>query len=442
VHRSSRATPRIDAMAARLRASTVLLTAALLLTLAGCGAGAKGDPNAGASTGAGASSATPSSCPQTVMATLGSVLGRVYREGVNSERTASAEHLIEYSRPLREAIEAASSAAARTVAKELIATGHMTNLQVTTSSGRVLVATGGKAIAPLSGSVKNAAGVPIATYRTSVWSDGGFSSEASGIAEGLVALRAGDRSVGGTMTLPPGALPAQGSVTHDGKVYQYASFAGELYPSGSAQIYLLKPLSAIEKLCGATEDDTVVNTLEHVANLIYEAEGGPRTLPQIRRVQTNVPLLEAVAARNPYTTASAVAALLHHHLVRLRVLAGGQVLDDDGGPWVLAPVRAPLRFKGHKIGSIVLSIQDDEGYLRLTHRLAGLDVLMYMNEPGSSKPQLVKNSLGPGVGGLETVPAKGSFTYKGHSFRAFTVHATAFPSGPLTIRVLVPIPYA
>jgi hypothetical protein len=89
----------------------------------------------------------------------------------------------------------------------------------------------------------------------------------------------------------------------------------------------------------------------------------------------------------------------------------------------------------------VLSIQDDEGYLRLTRRLAGLDVLMYMSL-GSGAPQLVKDSLGrmPGPA-LADVPASGAYRYQGHNFRVFTVHAAAFPSGPLTIRVLVPIPY-
>jgi hypothetical protein len=61
-------------------------------------------------------------------------------------------------------------------------------------------------------------------------------------------------------------------------------------------------------------------------------------------------------------------------------------------------------------------------------------VLMYMS-PGN---QLVKNSLGPLPG---YVPASGSYTYRGNSFRVFTVHADEFPSGPLTIRVLVPLPY-
>ncbi len=118
----------------------------------------------------------------------------------------------------------------------------------------------------------------------------------------------------------------------------------------------------------------------------------------------------------------------------MRVSVGGRLLSDVGGPYVLAPVRATLRLDGRKIGSLVLSIQDDEGYLRLARRLAGLHVLMYM----SPSDQLVKNSVGslPGF-----VPASGPYTYHGHPFSVFTVNAEAFPSGPLTIRVLVPIPY-
>jgi hypothetical protein len=125
--------------------------------------------------------------------------------------------------------------------------------------------------------------------------------------------------------------------------------------------------------------------------------------------------------------------LLTQHIVRLRVSAGGRLLSDVGGPYVLAPVNATLRLGGRTIGSFVLSIQDDEGYLRLTKRLAGLDVLMYMGS------KLVKNSLGPMPG---TVPASGTYHYRGHTFRVFTLHAKAFPSGPLRIVVLIPIPYS
>ena len=58
---------------------------------------------------------------------------------------------------------------------------------------------------------------------------------------------------------------------------------------------------------------------------------------------------------------------------------------------------------------------------------------MYMGDA------LVKNSLGPAPG---AVPDSGSYTYRGRRFRVFTLHASAFPSGPLRIKVLVPIPYS
>ena len=119
--------------------------------------------------------------------------------------------------------------------------------------------------------------------------------------------------------------------------------------------------------------------------------------------------------------------------MRLRVYAGTRLLSDVGGPYVLAPVRAALRSEGRTIGRFVLSIQDDEGYLRLTRRLAGLYVLMYMGEA------LVKNSLGPVS---SSVPEEGRFEYHGRKFRTVTLHAEAFPSGPLRIIVLIPIPYS
>jgi hypothetical protein len=411
---------------------------AVLLTLAGCGSGLAGGGNARAER-------TPGSikgCAPTVLATLGGVLRRIYAEGIDSERTASAAHLIEHSAPLRKAIETGNASAAKAAARELLATGHITNLDVTTPRGN-LVSVGGEALTPLRGRILGASGGTIATYMTSVWAASGFAAEGSGVAEGLVALRAGGRALGGTIELPQGPLLPEGSLAQKGVVYQYTSFTGRTYPSGSVQIYLLKPLSSVEALCGPSDADTQLATLRRVASLIYEAERGARTLVQVRRVQRNPALLAAVARRDPAATRTAVAALLHQHIVRLRVSAGGKVLTDDGGPFVLAPVHADLRVHGRRIGSFVMSIQDDEGYLRLAKRLAGLDVLMFMHGVGgpSSKPRLVKNSLGPGVGGLGSIPANGSYSYRGRSFRVFTIDAEAFPSGPLTIRVLVPQPY-
>jgi DNA-binding GntR family transcriptional regulator len=375
-----------------------------------------------------------SDCSSTVLDTLGRVLMRAYREGVSSERTRSAQHLIAGSVALRQAVQRDDAAAARAAARALLATGHMSNLRVVRGS-RTLVDVGGPALAPIAGTIDAPGGAPIAGYVTSVWADNGFVAEAQGIAQGLVALRSHGRSVGGSLSLPAGELPETGVITRRHVTYQFASFAAQAYPAGAVRVYLLVPTAATVSLCGATAQDTLVNTLARVANLIYAGEGGRRTLAQIHRVQQYRPLLDAVAQRDPAATKQAVQALLHHHLVRLRVRAGGSLLSDVGGPYVLAPVSAPLRRSGRTIGSFVLSIQDDEGYKRLAGRLAGLDVLMYVDP---AHPKLVKNSLGPNPG---DVPASGRYRYRGHDFRALTVNATAFPSGPLTIRVLVPIPY-
>jgi hypothetical protein len=419
---------------ASLPRARVVALLALLALLAGCGSGV---------TGSRARADDHQSCPQAVMATLASVLSRVYREGVHSERTASAEAMIKGSAALRAAIEKNDAPAAQKAVRALLATGHMTDVQITTVSGRRLVDLGGAALAPLHGTIKNASGKPIASYLTSVWSDQGLISESSGVAEGLIVLRAADHNVGGSRALPEGPLPAAGTTTWRGAAYQFSSLPARAYPSGApVRIYLLRTVAATERLCGANSEDTQVNTLERIANLIYVGERGPRTLSQVHRVQRNQALLQAVARRDPAATKRAAEVLLHHHLVRLRVSAGGKLLYDLGGPFVLAPVHAPLRLHGRQIGSIVISIQDDEGYLRLANRLVGLRVLMYMTG-AAGHPRLVKNSLGPGAGkaGPQSVPASGSYSFDGASYRVFTVNAEAFPSGPLTIRVFVPEPY-
>jgi hypothetical protein len=407
------------------RAGAVLALTALL---AGCGSTARRSQ---------AAEDSSRTCPEAVLATLGSVLQRVYREGVSSERTGAAKHVIESSLPLREAVLKGDAAAATAAGRALIAGGHLTNLRVKRGS-QILVNLGGPALTPLHGSLSGPpGGRPIAHYMTSVWSDSGFLAEGDGVAEGSVVLRAGGASIGGSPVLSPGSLPDEGTLARGGTVYQYTSFPGEAYPSGALRVYLMRPVRSTDELCGPSAQDTVVNTLSRVAHLIYRAEGGNRTLSQVRRVQANGPLLEAVARKDPVATRAAVATLLNQHIVRLRVsTSGGQLLADDGGPFVLAPVTAPLKLGGRTIGSFVLSIQDDEGYLRLTRRLAGLSVLMYMN-PGQSR--LVKNSLGPSPG---RVPASGTYSYRGREFRVITVHGRAFPSGPLLIRVLVPIPYS
>ncbi len=417
-----------------MRSSSIALRAAVLsaaiATLGGCGTSRS---VARASDPAGASApAVSTPCAATVVDTLGRIAQRVYNEGVSSERTATAVHLITSSLPLRQAVEAGNARATRAAERALLATGHMTNLKVI-SGGRVLAAVGGPhALAPLSGTLTGAAGTPTATFLASVWADSGFAAEITGIDEGFIALRAGGRSLAGSFPLPRGELSEEGSLTERHVNYRYTSFPVAGYPAGQLRAYVLRSYPSMAALCGHTREDTLVNTLSRVADRIYTAETGNRAQVEVRRVQRDPALLRAVAAREPVATRRAVESLLNHHIVRLHVSAGGQLLSDVGGPYVLAPVRAPLRLNGRTIGDFVLSIQDDEGYKRLTKRLAGLDVLMYMG------PELVKNSLGPNPG---RVPSSGTYHYRGLTFRVYTLNVQSFPSGPLKINVLIPIPY-
>jgi hypothetical protein len=419
------------------RASSALLAlAGLLVVLSGCGATLRHAAVDDAS--ADVDSASSGSCAATALEALGHVAARVYGEGVSSERTLSATKMIESSTALRSAVEAEDASAVRAAARALIATRHLTNLRVV-RGGQVLAEVGGPALAPISGTITDATGRPLASYVTSVWADGGLIAETNGIAEASTVLRSDPPSgegqtLGGAFELPEGKLPTSGTFTHDDRAYEFTSFPVSSYPNGDPlRVFVLRTTESLQPLCGASADDTTFNTLTRIARLIYDGEAGARTLPQVRRVQRNRALLHAVAQRDPQATRVAVEALLHEHIVRLRISAGGHVLVDDGGPYVLAPVRAPLRLHGKTIGSMLLSIQDDEGYKRLANRLAGLDVLMYM------KGQLVKSTIGYSPG---PVPTSGPFSYRGKTYRAYTFDAVAFPSGPLRITTLIPLPHA
>ena len=417
----------------RLAAVLTALAAVAAAAVAGCGTSLKhGDASADV-----AASAT-SSCPAAALEALAAVAQRVYREGISSERTISATRIVTGSTALRQAVEAGDAGAAQAAARGLLASGHLTNLRVV-RAGKTLVDVGGGAVTPLGGTLNGASGRPIASFTTSVWSDAGIVAETSGIAEASTVVRstprAGEaRTVAGEFTLPRGALPAHGTLTQGGAAYQYTSYPAAAYPDGAPlRVYLVRSISSLRPLCGADAQSTQFNTISRIAHLIYEGEAGKRTLPQIRRVQDNAALLSAVAARDSKATLKAVEALLHQHIVRLRIEAGGRVLADDGGPYVLAPVSAPLRLHGRTIGMLTLSIQDDEGYKRLASRLAGLDVLMYMG------PRLVKSTIGFSPG---AVPTSGPFSFHGKRYRAYTFDGEAFPSGPLRVTDLVPVPYA
>src|SRR3979490_1990712 len=141
-------------MLARLKTpasvARALVLVAAVTVLGGCGKGAGGGSSARSSAVVAGAPAGHTTCAQTVLDVLVRVARRIYRQGVSSERTRSAAHLIAASRGLREAVERGDPAAARTAAQALVAGGHMTNLKVI-RAGRMLADVGGPAVTPLEG---------------------------------------------------------------------------------------------------------------------------------------------------------------------------------------------------------------------------------------------------------------------------------------------------
>src|ERR1700760_2458116 len=219
--------------------------------------------------------ATPGSCAATVLDALGHVATRVYGEGISSERTASAIGMIESSAALRTAVEAGNATKARAAGRALLATGHMTNLRVV-RAGKPLVDLGGPALTPLHGPLTDAGGKPIASFVTSVWADGGLIAETNGIAEATTLLRSEPASghaqmLAGAFALPSGVLPARGTLERHGVTYQFTSYPARASPAGERlRVFVLRPIESTVPLCGASDEETTVNTLSRIARLIYE----------------------------------------------------------------------------------------------------------------------------------------------------------------------------
>jgi hypothetical protein len=441
-------------MGLRLR---LAFLSALLIGLGGCGSSAHDSSAPARPTPVPLAHDASTACAPTAIETLGHVAVRVYREGLSSERTRTALRFVEGSRALREAVVHDDPAATRAAAQALIATGHLTNLRVQRGSQTLADVGAPAALAPLPGTLTDSHGNTIATFLVSVWADDGLLAETQGLTEGHVALRQAGRSLAGSFVLPPGESAPLGTLTVGGVAYRYTSFPATAFPAGAVRVYVLRTQRSLARLCGRTPRATTVNTVSRIARLIYAGEAGHRAQVQVQRVQQDRALLQAVARRDPAATRRAVVALLNQHIVRLRVLVGstaeprmrasasvsrarraspgsasGRLLSDVGGPYVLAPVRAPLLLGGRRIGSFVLSIQDDLGYLLLAHRLAGLQVLM--RREGAT----IMSTLHPLPA---AIPVRGPFSLHGRSYEAFTFRAEAFPSGPLDITVLIPIPY-
>jgi hypothetical protein len=188
--------------------------------------------------------------------------------------------------------------------------------------------------------------------------------------------------------------------------------------------------------CGKAAPEVLAQTIGWVARRIYTGEvHSSETINDRLQVETYEPLLRAVAKGNKTAIKAAVTSLVysHTHIVRLRVLTGRRLLADVGGPYILAPLSGTLTLRGHTIGHYVMSVQDDVGYAKIETRFIGAPVVLRTGV----KNVPIEDLLTPGP---VKIPEHGPVTYKHVIYQAYSFEANRFPSGPLRISVLVPLP--
>jgi hypothetical protein len=193
--------------------------------------------------------------------------------------------------------------------------------------------------------------------------------------------------------------------------------------------------SSSEPACGPAAARTAAATALLAAQRIYRLELTSSEVSADRReVQDYQPLVSALAGADTAGVEQAVTKLVYSgtHIVRLRVVRAGHVLADVGGPYIIAPVSGSIRAAGRTLATYVLSVQDDLGYVKLEKRYVGVPMLL---RRGTSRIQL-EGEIPPGT----TIPYSGPVSYRGGRFQAVSFTATAFPEGPLTVTLLVPLP--
>lgn len=192
------------------------------------------------------------------------------------------------------------------------------------------------------------------------------------------------------------------------------------------------PAGSTPIACGAATLANVARTVNVIAARIYGGEAqGSEVRSDRAQVQGYQPLVRAMAAGDAAATRAATTTLVysHTHIVRLRVIVGGHVLADVGGPKVLAPVSGTVTRGGSVLGRFLMSVQDDLGLQLLIARYTGMQSVMRVGS----------RQVGGAVeaGGI-ALPADGAVRIHGVRYYASVFYGRAFPSGVLRVWVLVP----
>ncbi|HEV2980741.1 MAG TPA: hypothetical protein VGX51_04870 [Solirubrobacteraceae bacterium] len=122
------------------------------------------------------------------------------------------------------------------------------------------------------------------------------------------------------------------------------------------------------------------------------------------------------------------------HVTRISVTRAGRVLVNatlnSDGSFVVAPARRELQLHNRPLGTLLVSIQDVTGFVKLVHRLTGSEVLAR----GASGQ--VRASLASAAG--VRLPSSGSASIAGRTYVVRSFTESAWGGEPLTVWILEP----
>jgi len=409
-------------MRSRSRPVALVAVLAASLPLAACGSDARQ---------ATVESTAAADCRPVVMQTIASVADRAYAEVASGRLIGVSRIEVQRDTALLTAVAADDSVAATAAGQRLLARTEIAFLQIR-RAGRLVVNLGGAPAIARAAGVLRVSGKRIARFVLAVQGDSGYAAVVHGLTGAGVLVRRGPVQLAATLPSAPRSLPASGQVSFGHVSYGVSSFAADAYPAGREHVYLLAGPKLFDA-CAATPAQTVANVLGPLAMRVYAHETTSHSeQTAVAYIARSPAFTAAVAAGNSAGVRAAIITFFrsHRHIVRVRAVRGARLVDDVGGPYVLAPVAGTLRQDGRIIGRFVAAIQDDAGYVALTHIYTGAQVIL---RAGDS--EVPSSTLQPGP---PTIPTLGPVTYRGRVYEAYSFDGQRFPTGQLRISVLVP----
>ena len=185
--------------------------------------------------------------------------------------------------------------------------------------------------------------------------------------------------------------------------------------------------------CATTSAQTVANTVGAVGERLVHAEAtGPGARRALALVATDPAVVRAIRDGDAAAMRAATIRFFRIpslHIVRVRATtARGRLVNDTGGPFVLAPASRAVRGRGGRVlGRVTLSVQDDAGFIKLMQRFTGAGVVLR-----------TRSGIVPGSSAADGHTARGTVTAGGRRSATFGFTTTPFPGGRLSVALLVP----